>query len=425
MRKTNHAFRGFIFGLSLSLTGLALAAPRPPRQAPANQNPGLALTPPMGWNSWNHYAGRVNQRVARQTADAMVASGMAKAGYIYLNLDATWMARQRDAQGRLQANPRRFSQGIPALAAYVHKLGLKFGVYEDAGLRTCAGYPGSFGHYRTDAATFAAWGVDYLKFDWCNVPLRMTPPMSWHLGLNGKRPGQIALQLYRRMGAALLATHRPIVFSLCEWGLYRVWHWGQTAGNLWRTTGDIRDTWASMTRNGFSQNRLAAYSGPGHWNDPDMLEIGNGGMSNTEYRTQMSLWSMLAAPLLAGNDVSKMTPATRAILENRAVIAVDQDALGVQGHRIWRAGRAPNDREIWSKPLTGGAVAVGLFNRGPKAASMTVRWWQLGLGGKKAPVCYTNLWTHQSAAGNAHGFSGTVPSHGVIMLRAWNGANCH
>ncbi len=423
MRTLNIPFRGFIFCLSLSLAGLALAAPRP-RHAPANQNPGRALTPPMGWNSWNHFAGRVNERVARQTADAMVASGMAKDGYIYLNLDDTWMARQRDAQGRLVANPRRFPHGIPALAAYVHKLGLKFGLYEDAGLRTCAGYPGSFGHYRTDAATFAAWGVDYLKFDWCNVPLRLTPPMSWHLGLNGLRPRQIAQQLYRRMGAALLATHRPIVFSLCEWGLYRVWRWGQTAGNLWRTTGDIKDNWASMSRNGFSQNRLAAYSGPGHWNDPDMLEVGNGGMTTTEYRTQMSLWSLLAAPLLAGNDLRTMTPTTRSILENRAVIAVDQDALGVQGHRIWREGRAPNDREIWSKPLTGGAVAVGLFNRGPKAARMTVRWWQLGLGKPHTPVCYTNLWTHISAAGQPTGFTGLVSGHGVIMLRVWHGTDC-
>ncbi|MGH9412698.1 MAG: glycoside hydrolase family 27 protein [Terriglobales bacterium] len=354
---------------------------------------GLALTPPMGWNSWNHFNVHVNAEDIRKTADLLVSSGMAAAGYVYVNIDDTWEG-SRDAQGNIQPNSK--FPDMKALADYVHAKGLKLGIYSSPGPKTCAGYTGSYLHEAQDARTYAKWGIDYLKYDWCSASEVYTPDQMQ--------------AVYEKMARALRATGRPIAFSLCEYGWENVGQWGaQVGGNLWRTTGDIEDNYASMARNGFSQNGRQNAAGPGHWNDPDMLEIGNGGMSDTEYRTHMSLWSMLAAPLIAGNDLSKMTPDILAILTNREVIAIDQDKLGKQGYRVAKDG----DLEIWKKPLAGGATAVALFNRGPQGASMTASWAKLGAGNNPE---IRDLWAHRSFRSPGH-YTVTVASHGVVMLR--------
>ena len=355
---------------------------------------GLAKTPPMGWNSWNKFAGRIDDATVRGIADAMASSGMKDAGYVYINIDDTWEAG-RDAQGNIQTN-KKFPD-MKALADYVHKKGLKLGIYSSPGPNTCAGYEGSYGHEEQDARTYAAWGIDYLKYDWCGARTLYT---------DEEMPA-----IYQKMGDALLKTGRPIVYSLCQYGRLDVWKWGaDVGGNLWRTTGDIRDTWDSMTGIGFRQNALAEFAKPGHWNDPDMLEIGNGGMTDTEYRTHMSLWAMLAAPLLAGNDLRSMTPATLAILTNREVIAVDQDKLGKQGKQVWKAG----EQEIWTRPLSGGATAVAVFNRGKDEAKVSVKWADLGIVKKKV---VRDLWLHQDIDTAGTDYAVTVPGHGVVMLR--------
>ncbi|MFL5608485.1 MAG: alpha-L-fucosidase [Gemmatimonadaceae bacterium] len=356
---------------------------------------GLARTPPMGWNSWNRFAGRVDDAAVRAMADAMASNGMREAGYVYVNIDDTWEAG-RDAAGNIQTN-RKFPD-MKALADYVHGKGLKLGIYSSPGPNTCAGYEGSYGHERQDAQTYASWGIDYLKYDWCGARTLYT---------DEEMPA-----VYQIMGEALQATGRPIVYSLCQYGRLDVWKWGaDVGGNLWRTTGDIRDAWDSMTRIGFGQAPLAPYARPGHWNDPDMLEIGNGGMSEAEYRTHMSLWSMLAAPLLAGNDLRTMTPAIAAILTNRDVIAVDQDRDGRQGSRVSVSG----DVEIWTRPLAGGDVAVAVFNRGATPAPAAIRWADLKIDTRAAGV--RDLWTHASVTTNGPELAVTVPSHDVLMLR--------
>jgi alpha-galactosidase len=356
---------------------------------------GLARTPPMGWNSWNKFAGRVDDATVRSIADAMASNGMKDAGYQYINIDDTWEAG-RDAQGNIQTN-KKFPD-MKALADYVHGKGLKLGIYSSPGPNTCAGYEGSYGHEEQDARTYAAWGIDYLKYDWCGAR---------NLYTDEDMPA-----VYQIMGDALLRTKRPIVYSLCQYGRLDVWKWGaDVGGNLWRTTGDIRDAWDSMTRIGFNQNDLAPYAKPGHWNDPDMLEIGNGAMTATEYQTHLSLWAMLAAPLLAGNDLRSMSPEIMAILTNRDVIAIDQDKLGKQGQRVWQSG----EQEVWSRPLSGGALALALFNRGKDEAKITVKASDLKVSGKwKA----RDLWSHQDVAWPADGeYAVTVPSHGVVLLR--------
>jgi alpha-galactosidase len=355
---------------------------------------GLARTPPMGWNSWNKFAGRIDDATVRGIADAMAKNGMKEAGYVYVNIDDTWEAG-RDAQGNILTN-KKFPN-MKALADYVHKKGLKLGIYSSPGPNTCAGYEGSYGHEEQDARTYAAWGIDYLKYDWCGARTLYT---------DEEMPA-----VYQKMGDALLKTGRPIVYSLCQYGRHDVWKWGaDVGGNLWRTTGDIRDTWDSMTGIGFRQNDLAPYAKPGHWNDPDMLEIGNGGMTDTEYRTHMSLWAMLAAPLLAGNDLRNMTPATLEILTNREVIAIDQDKLGKQGKQVWKSG----DQEIWTRPLSDGATAVAIFNRGKEEAKLNVKWADLGLANKKK---VRDLWVHQDITTAGPEYPVTVPGHGVVMLR--------
>src|SRR5438876_1210554 len=354
---------------------------------------GLARTPPMGWNSWNKFAGRVDDATVRSIADAMAGNRMKEAGYLYINIDDTWEGG-RDAQGNILTN-KKFSD-MKALADYVHKKGLKLGIYSSPGPNTCAGYEGSYGHEEQDARTYAAWGIDYLKYDWCGARTLYT---------DEEMPA-----IYQIMGDALLKTKRPIVYSLCQYGRLDVWKWGaDVGGNLWRTTGDIRDAWDSMSRIGFGQNDLAPWAKPGHWNDPDMLEIGNGGMTEAEYQTHMSLWSILAAPLLAGNDLRNMSPQILAILTNREVIAVDQDKDGKQGQRVWKSG----DQEIWTRPLAGGALAIALFNRAKDPATISVKWTDLKINGKwKA----RDLWSHQNVAWPGSDYSGTIPAYGGVML---------
>src|SRR5499427_8902533 len=355
---------------------------------------GLAKTPPMGWNSWNKFAGRVDDAAVRGMADAMASNGMKDAGYQYINIDDTWEAG-RDAQGNIQTN-KKFPD-MKALADYVHSKGLKLGIYSSPGPNTCAGYEGSYAHEEQDARTYAAWGIDYLKYDWCGARTLYT---------DEEMPA-----IYQKMGDALLLTGRPIVYSLCQYGRLDVWKWGaDVGGNLWRTTGDIRDAWDSMSRIGFGQNDLAPWAKPVHWNDPDMLEIGNGNMTETEYRTHMSLWSILAAPLLAGNDLRSMSPAILEILTNREVIAIDQDKAGKQGTRVSKSG----EQEIWTRPLAGGTLAVGLFNRAGEEAKMSVRWSDIGITGK-AKV--RDLWLHQDIAWQGPEYSVSVPAHGVVLLR--------
>ena len=362
---------------------------------------GIARTPAMGWNSWNKFAGRVDDSAVRAMADAMASNGMREAGYVYVNIDDTWEGDKRDEQGNITTN-KKFPD-MKALADYVHSKGLKLGIYSSPGPTTCAGYIGSYGHEAQDARTFAAWGIDYLKYDWCGARM-----------LHDEQDMQ---GLYQIMGEALLASGRQILYSLCQYGRMEVWKWGaDVGGNSWRTTGDIRDAWDSMTRIGFSQDSLAPYAQPGHFNDPDMLEIGNGGMSDVEYRTHMTLWSMLASPLLAGNDLRTMTPSILAILTNREVIAIDQDSAGKQARRAWAsADSATMRKEIWTRPLAKGAYAVAAFNRGPAAAEMTIDFAALGVDPRGKTV--RDLWAHKKVSLRDGRYTATVPSHGAVLLR--------
>ncbi len=364
---------------------------------------GLALTPPMGWNSWNRFACNVNEKIVRETADAMVSSGMRDSGYQYVVIDDCWQG-PRDQHGFITADPQRFPSGIKSLADYVHSKGLKFGIYSDAGRLTCGGRPGSQGHEYQDALTYAGWGVDYLKYDWCNT---------------GDRNAQEA---YAVMADALRQSRRPIIFSMCEWGTSKPWLWAKNVGNLWRTTGDIWDgfatkdkahDWAHSVLEIVDLNEpLWSFAGPGHWNDPDMLEVGNGGMTPAQYRSHFSLWAMMAAPLIAGNDVAHMDAATRNILLNKEVIAVDQDKLGVQGRRVAKDG----DREIWAKPLAGGGRAILLFNRGTQRATIRATAEQVGYPrGARARV--RDLWAHKNAGRWSGAIEATVEPRGVAMFR--------
>jgi alpha-galactosidase len=366
---------------------------------------GLAATPPMGWNSWNHFAEKVNDADVRAAADALVSSGMRDAGYIYVNIDDTWEGK-RDAQGVIHTNSK--FPDMKALADYVHSKGLKLGIYSGPGPKTCAGYPASYGHEAQDAKTYAAWGIDYLKYDSCSFGDIMNKESG------GDREKAFAIQkaAYKKMHDALVATGRPIVFSLCQYGWFHTWEWGpEVGGNLWRTTDDINDHYSRMAAIGFSQAGLAKFAGPGHWNDPDMLEVGNGGMTEDEYRTHMTLWVILAAPLLAGNDLSKMSPETLALLTNKEVIAVDQDALGKQGDRAWAQGPS----EIWTKPLSGGAKAIALFNRADSNEPITL---DLKAVGVSEHAKLRDLWkgTEVEAAGGK--YTVVIPKHGAVLLKA-------
>jgi alpha-galactosidase len=363
----------------------------------------VAVTPPMGWNSWNHFAGKVSDAVIRAQADAMVSSGMRSAGYVYVNIDDTWEGA-RDAQGVIHPNAK--FPDMKALADYVHGKGLKIGIYSSPGPKTCAGFEGSFGHEEQDAQTYAAWGIDYLKYDLCGLRVLMAKAES------PAAAREMMIDAYRRMHAALEKTGRPIVYSLCQYGKDDVWKWGAAVGgNLWRTTEDISDSYLSMAAIGFGQIDLARYAGPGHWNDPDMLEVGNGGMNEEEYRTHMSLWALLAAPLLAGNDLATMTPATVALLTNPEVIAIDQDPRGSQGERVWVRGAL----EAWLKPLAGDSKAVGFFNRSDSAreAQADVPLGELGLHGR---VHGHDVWNHKDIGMLPETLRVTIPAHGVVLL---------
>ncbi len=368
--------------------------------------PALAATPPMGWNSWNHFAEKVTDKTIRDTADAMVASGMRDAGYIYVNIDDTWEGK-RDAKGNIQPNEK--FPDMKALADYVHSKGLRLGIYSSPGAKTCAGYEGSLGHEQQDADTYAAWGIDYLKYDLCSY----TENLKQQAGNDHEKAREVMQGVYSTMQQALARTGRPIVLSLCQYGWEAVWRWGQQAGgNLWRTTGDIEDNYASMSGIGFGQAGLSRFAGPGHWNDPDMLEIGNGGMTPDEYRSHMSLWSLLSAPLLAGNDIPAMTQTTRDILLNREVIALDQDALGRQGDRVYTEGPL----EVWSKPLADGSLAVGIFSRWRMPLTLDVPLTRLGLSAS-APVHARDLWKHADLPPVTGSIHAQIPPHGVVLLR--------
>jgi alpha-galactosidase len=364
---------------------------------------GLAKTPPMGWNSWNKFACKgINEKVVRETADAMASNGMKDAGYQFVIIDDCWQTG-RDATGNIVADAERFPSGIKALADYIHGKGLKFGIYTDDGTMTCAKRPGSIGHEYQDAKQYANWGVDYLKEDWCNT-----------------LPGQNSESSYTLMRNALAESGRPIVFSICEWGSTKPWLWAGPIGNLWRSTPDIQDCWdckKDWGGGGVVQildilNGLESYAGPGHWNDPDMLEIGNGGMNKEESRAHFSMWAMLAAPLLAGNDVANMTADTKEILLNKDVIAIDQDPLGQQGRRVKKTG----DLEIWSKQLQDGGRAVALLNRGPAATKISVSWTDIGYP-EAVSASVEDLWTKKASSMVKGGYSAEVPSHGVVMVR--------
>ncbi len=361
----------------------------------------VAATPPMGWNSWNHFHNKVEDATIRAQADAMVASGMRDAGYLYINIDDTWEAG-RDAQGNIQTNSK--FPDMKALADYVHSKGLKLGIYSSPGAKTCAKYEGSLGHEEQDARTYANWGIDYLKYDLCGLrePMKSaSSPEAAH---------KLMVDAYIKMRDALRSTGRPIVYSLCQYGNDAVWRWGaDVGGNLWRTTGDISDKYASMAQIGFTQAGLARFAGPGHWNDPDMLEVGNGGMNADEYKTHMSLWAILAAPLLAGNDLTTMAPETVAMLTNRDVIAIDQDKEGKQGDRVWVEGPI----EVWIKPLSGGAKAIGIFNRHPSAITAQPDLNKLGI---RNGVKVKDIWQNKEMNLSSD-YSVTIPGHGVVLLR--------
>ncbi len=376
---------------------------------------GLARTPPMGWNSWNLFRGRVDDKLVREMADAMIASGMKQAGYVYVNIDDTWEAENRDPQGNMLTNSK--FPDMKALADYVHSKGLKIGIYSSPGPTTCQQYEGSYGHEEQDARSFALWGIDYLKYDWCGAARVYTD--------------EDMRAAYQKMGDALLKAGRPIVYSLCQYGRAKVWEWGPlVGGNLWRTTGDISDRWQSLENIGFGRSvpggirepnqaapenlrqlDIASYSNAGHWNDPDMLEVGNGGMTNDEYQTHFTLWSMLRAPLLAGNDIRSMNQETKDILLNTEVIAIDQDAAALAAKQVSLEGTS----QVMARPLKDKSTAIALFNRGEQPARIVVKWDEVGLGGKKLRA--RDLWKHVPVELSGDSYTASVPSHGVVLLK--------
>jgi alpha-galactosidase len=394
-----------------SAAALCLALGATP--ANAQKFAGLAPTPPLGWNSWNHVGCNVSEATLKAAADQMLSSGMKAVGYQYVVVDDCWHGA-RDANGFIQADPQRFPNGLKAVADYIHEKGLKFGIYSDAGWKTCGGRPGSRGYEFQDALVYARWGVDYLKYDWGNTD-----------GLNAEGA-------YQTMRDALAAAKRPVVFSLCEWGSNKPWLWGKDVGHLWRTTGDVHECFDCVVDHGTwkswgvmqildMQEGLRAHSGPDHWNDPDMLEVGNG-MSTAEDRAHFSLWAMLAAPLMAGNDLAKMTPATREILTNAEVIAVDQDKLGVQGFRAYKMG----DVELWAKPLSAGNLAVTFLNRATTTATLRFAWREhrvedlvskTDFDFNKATYQVRNLWTHKPLGSTKTDLSLKIAAHDVVVLR--------
>ncbi len=384
-------------GLVIAVAALLPVVSVTPAQALPD---GLAPTPPMGFNNWNTTGCAVDERIIRDTADIFVDKGLKAAGYEYVNVDDCWAEPERDAEGHMQANKARFPSGIKALADYVHSKGLKFGIYTSAGTLTCAKtQPGALDHEDVDARTFADWGVDYLKYDNCN---------------NQGRP---ALERYTKMRDALKKTGRPIVYSLCEWGENKPWEWGADVGHLWRTTGDIKDNWAKMLQILKANAPLAPYAGPGHWNDPDMLEVGNGGMTTEEYRAHFSLWAMMAAPLLIGADLRKVSPENFDVLRNAEVIALDQDRRGVQA----RVVSNQDGHWVFAKPLAGGDVAVALFNETTSSATIGTTAAAAGLP-QAAGYTARDLWAHRDLQ-TAGRVSAVVPPHATVVYRVHAGGS--
>jgi len=376
---------------------------------------GLALTPPMGWNSWNTFQTNIDEQLVKDIANVMVSSGMKDAGYRYIVLDDGWMAMARDPKtGDLVADPKKFPHGMKALADYVHSRGLKFGLYNCAGRKTCAGYPGTRGYEYQDARLYASWDVDYLKFDWCYAD-----------GINAK-------EAYATMSTALKTAGRPIVFSLCEWGTNKPWQWAAPIGHLWRTTGDISNLFdgildhGTWQQNGImkivdSQDTIRKYAGPGHWNDPDMLEVGNG-LTPAENRTHFSLWCMLAAPLIAGNDMRKMDADTRNVLTNKEVIAVNQDPLGIEALKY----RDKDSMQIWFKPLKDNDWAVCFVNRTNKPQRVDFNWGneivtddisKRELNAQATTYKLRDLWNKKDLGDTRKPLGATVDAHGVLVLR--------
>lgn len=374
---------------------------------------GLALTPPMGWNSWNRFGCNVDEKLIRETADAIVKSGMKDAGYRYVVIDDCWHG-DRDAGGFIRPDPKRFPSGMKALGDYIHSKGLKFGIYSDVGTKTCGGRPGSRGHEYQDAMTYASWGVDYLKYDWCNSE-----------GLN-------PVGAYTTMRDALYKAGRPIVFSICEWGENKPWEWAKPIGHLWRTTGDITHCWDCEENHGTwsswgvmrildKQKGLRVHAGPDRWNDPDMMEVGNG-MTTSEDRAHFSMWAMLAAPLIAGNDVRNMSASTREILTNTEAIAIGQDPLGIGGF----PAVSENGLEIWAKPLVNDDWAICFLNRSGETRNLDFNWKEnlvkddlskRQLDAKTAVYRIRDVWTGRNTGTTETSLRLAVPSHGVVMLR--------
>ncbi|WP_193510791.1 glycoside hydrolase family 27 protein [Christiangramia fulva] len=373
----------------------------------------LAQTPPMGWNSWNKFACDVNEELIRETADAMVASGMKDAGYEYIIIDDCWHG-ERDEKGFIHANKEKFPSGMKALVDYVHSKGLKFGIYSDAGWQTCGGKPGSRGREYQDAQTYAEWGVDYLKYDWCNTE------------------GLKAEGAYLTMRDALYEAGKPIVLSICEWGDNQPWEWAEDIGHLWRTTGDIYPCWDCEEDHGDwsswgilrildMQKGLRNYAGPGHWNDPDMLEVGNG-MSTSEDRAHFTMWCMIAAPLIAGNDLRNMNETTRAILTNKDVISINQDRLGVQAFKY----SEDDGLEVWVKPLANDEWAVTFLNRSEQERKIDFNWkdhpfedpdFSYKVDFNNAQYKLYDVWKHTSMGSTQKELEASLPSHDVLTLR--------
>jgi alpha-galactosidase len=374
----------------------------------------LAQTPPMGWNSWNTFQTNIDEPLLKGMVDTYVSFGMKDAGYQYFVLDDGWMAMERDKDGNLVADPKKFPNGMKEFADYVHSKGLKFGIYNCAGTKTCAGYPGTRGFEYQDARLYASWGVDYLKFDWCNTD------------------GQNAIEAYTTMSKAIKAAGRPMVFSLCEWGQHNPWRWAKPVGQLWRSTGDIGPAFTeTVAKNGWRpmsvlnildrQDSIRQYAGPGHWNDPDMLEVGNG-MKYNEDKAHFSLWCMLAAPLMAGNDIRKMSDETRSILTNKDVIALDQDPLGVEAFRYYSF----DGIEIWVKPLANNELAVCFLNRSDHPQTISYNWAAHTISDKVSGTSVDfnqttyklrDLWTKKNAGTTAKTFGEVIPSDDVVVLR--------
>jgi alpha-galactosidase len=384
------------------------------KKAPVNKITNLAPTPPMGWNSWNTFQTKISEQLVRDMADTYVTLGMRDAGYKYLVLDDGWMAMERDKNGSLVADPKKFPNGMKAVADYVHSKGLKFGIYNCAGDKTCAGYPGTRGHEYEDARLYASWGVDYLKYDWCNTD-----------SLNAR-------EAYITMARALQATGRPILFSLCEWGNHQPWLWADGVGEMYRATGDITanfdqdkhmGTWTALSVMTIVDKMPAIrqYNGPNHWNDPDMLEVGNG-MSFGEDRAHFSLWCMLAAPLMAGNDLRKMSPQSQSILTNKEAIAINQDTMGVSAYRV----SAVDSLEIWVKPMSNNNWAVCFLNRANHPQKVNYTWAQHGLQDEqtkqgvdfsKTTYKLREVWAGKDVGSSKTALKQTIPAHDAIMFR--------